>query len=107
MVTSCLEQETKSIVKKMTNVCAGWMSDLWFMQWILTLWSCLEEIRHNYIVVNKPFKNHLEQLYSEWLLGGHYVLTPSGTIRKPSTELPCQWVKITATDLSRSGDHRI
>jgi hypothetical protein len=28
MVTSCLEQETKSIVKKMTNVCAGWMSDL-------------------------------------------------------------------------------
>ena len=33
------------------------------------------------VVVNKPFKDHIKQLYSEWLL------TPSGIIKKPSVTI--------------------
>jgi len=31
------------------------------------------------VVVNKPFKNHLKQLYSEWLLKGYHALNPAVT----------------------------
>jgi hypothetical protein len=34
-------------------------------------------------VVNKPFKNHLKQLYSEWLLIEDHPLVPGGRIKKP------------------------
>jgi hypothetical protein len=43
--------------------------------------------------VNKPFKDHLKQLYSEWLLAGDHILKPSGTIKKPSVALLCQRIK--------------
>jgi hypothetical protein len=41
------------------------------------------------VVVNKPFKHHLKQLYSEWLLAGDHILTPTGKIRKPTVALLC------------------
>ena len=34
-------------------------------------------------VVNKPFKNHLKQQYSEWLLVEDLALVPAGRIKKP------------------------
>ena len=34
-------------------------------------------------VVNKPFKNHLKQQYSEWLWIEDLALAPSGRIKKP------------------------
>jgi hypothetical protein len=97
LVTSCLEQGTKSTVKKTRNFYAGCIvihavnTDLVIMP---------GGISHNYILVNKPFKNHLKQLYSEWPLAGHYVLTPTGPIRKPSIELLCQWIKFMAGNRS-------
>jgi hypothetical protein len=99
VVTSCLEQGTKSTVKKTRNFCAGWIV-IHAVNTDLVVIS--GGISHNYILMNKPFKNHLKQLYSEWPLAGHYVLTPIGLIRKPSGS--SSWL---ATDLSRSGDHRI
>jgi hypothetical protein len=45
------------------------------------------------VVVNKHFKDHLKQLYSEWLLAGDHILTPTGKIKKPSVALMCQWIK--------------
>jgi hypothetical protein len=33
-----------------------------------------------HVLAFKPFKDHLKQLYSEWLLVGHCVLIPSGTV---------------------------
>jgi hypothetical protein len=51
------------------------------------------ELRVLDVVVNKPFKDHLKQLYSEWLLAGAHILTATGKIRKPSVALLCQWVK--------------
>jgi hypothetical protein len=53
------------------------------------------------VLANNHFRHYLKQLYSEWLLAGDYVLTPAGTIRKPSVEL--LWIKIVATDVSCSG----
>jgi hypothetical protein len=44
-------------------------------------------------VVNKPFNDHLKQLYSECLLAGDHILTPTGKIKKLSVALPCQWIK--------------
>jgi hypothetical protein len=45
------------------------------------------------VVVNKLFKDHLKQLYSEWLLAGDHILMPTGKIKKPSVALLCQWIK--------------
>jgi hypothetical protein len=39
------------------------------------------------VVVNKLFKDHLKQLYSEWLLSGDHALTPAGRIKKPSVTI--------------------
>lgn len=44
------------------------------------------------VVVNKPFKDHLWQQYSEWHVAGDHALTPSGKIKKPSVALLCQWI---------------
>jgi hypothetical protein len=44
------------------------------------------------VVVNKPFKDHLKQLYSEWLLSGDHALTPAGRIKKPGVTVLCQWI---------------
>jgi hypothetical protein len=52
------------------------------------------------VVVNKPFKDHLKQLYSEWLLAGGHVLTPTGKVKKPSIELLCHWIKTSWQQIS-------
>jgi hypothetical protein len=44
------------------------------------------------VVVNKLFKDHLKQLYSEWLLSGDHALSPAGRIKKPSVTILCQWI---------------
>jgi hypothetical protein len=49
------------------------------------------------VAVNKSFKDPLKQLYSEWLLTGDHILTPTGKIKKPSVALLCiktswQWI---------------
>jgi hypothetical protein len=45
------------------------------------------------VPVNKPLKDHLKQLYSEFLLAGNHALTPTGIIKKSCAELLCQWIK--------------
>jgi hypothetical protein len=45
------------------------------------------------VVENKPFKDHLKQLYSEWLLAGDHILTSTGKIKKPGVALMCKWIK--------------
>ena len=42
------------------------------------------------VVVNKPFKDHLKQLYSEWLLKQDHAFSPAGRIKKPSVTILCQ-----------------
>jgi hypothetical protein len=42
------------------------------------------------VVVNRPFKDHQKQLYSEWPLTGYNALTPAGRITKHSVTLLCQ-----------------
>jgi hypothetical protein len=37
------------------------------------------------VAVNKPFRDQLKQLYSEWLLSGDHALTPHGTDRSETT----------------------
>jgi hypothetical protein len=39
------------------------------------------------VVANKPFKDHLRQLYNDWLLEGNHVLTPGGKLKKPSVTM--------------------
>lgn len=45
------------------------------------------------VCVNKPFKDHLRCLYSEWLISGNCPLTPAGKIKKPSVGQLGQWIK--------------
>lgn len=49
------------------------------------------------VVCNKPFKDHMRRLYTDWLLEENHALTPSGKIKKPSASTLGQWV-ITAWD---------
>ena len=44
------------------------------------------------VVVNKPFKDNIRKLYSDWLLNKDHPLTPSGKIKKPSVTLLCEWI---------------
>jgi hypothetical protein len=44
------------------------------------------------VVVNKPFKDRLRQLYSDWLLEGNHALTPGGKLKKPSVTMLGEWV---------------
>lgn len=44
------------------------------------------------VVVNKPFKDHLRQQYSDWLLAGNHSLTPTGKIKKPSIQQLAGWI---------------
>jgi len=39
------------------------------------------------VVVNKLFKDHLKQLYSEWFLTGDHVLSQIKRIKKPNITL--------------------
>lgn len=43
-------------------------------------------------VVNRPFKGHVKQLYSEWLLTRDHTLTPAGSIKKPNGIPLHQWI---------------
>jgi hypothetical protein len=45
-----------------------------------------------YVVVNKPFKDHLRQLYNDWLLEGNHALTPGGKLKKPSVIMLGEWI---------------
>jgi hypothetical protein len=45
------------------------------------------------VVVNKPFKDHLRQLYSDWLLEGNLALTPGGKLKKPSVTMLGEWIR--------------
>jgi hypothetical protein len=42
--------------------------------------------------VNKLFKDHLKQLYNEWLLTGDHALSQTKRIKKPNMTLHCQWI---------------
>jgi hypothetical protein len=53
------------------------------------------------VVVNRLFKDHLKQLYSEWLLTGDHALRQTKRIKKPSMTLYCQWI-ITSWQCSSS-----
>jgi hypothetical protein len=51
------------------------------------------QLRFLDVVVKKPFKDYLKQLYSEWLLAGDHILTPTGKIKKCSIALLCHWIE--------------
>lgn len=44
------------------------------------------------VVVNKPFKDHLRESYSNWLMNNSHELTKSGRIKKPSIRDICDWI---------------
>jgi hypothetical protein len=45
------------------------------------------------VVLNEPFKDHLRQLFSEWLLGGdHYLKPAQRRIKNLSVTVLCQWI---------------
>jgi len=44
------------------------------------------------IVVNKPFKEYLKWLCSEWLMTGCHAVPPAGRIKMPIVMLLCQLI---------------
>jgi hypothetical protein len=53
------------------------------------------------VVVNKSFKDHLKQIYSEWLLAGDHILTPTGKIK----EAQCNTAVPVDQDIMARNDH--
>jgi hypothetical protein len=47
------------------------------------------------VFVNKPFKDHLRQLYNNWFLQGNHALTPGGKLKKPSVTMLGEWILTT------------
>jgi hypothetical protein len=44
------------------------------------------------VSVNKQFKDNVRKLYTQWMAKGGHDLTPTGKIRRPSTEMTCDWI---------------
>lgn len=44
------------------------------------------------VSLNKPFKDNVRRLYTEWMAEGEHAPTPGGKIKRPSVELLCSWV---------------
>jgi hypothetical protein len=44
------------------------------------------------VVVNKPFKDYLWQLYNDWFLRGNQAHTLSGKLKKPSISVLGKWI---------------
>lgn len=44
------------------------------------------------VCVNKPFKDGVRRLYTDWMAGGGHALTPTGKVKRPSVELVCSWI---------------
>ncbi|KAH8037549.1 hypothetical protein HPB51_013339 [Rhipicephalus microplus] len=44
------------------------------------------------IFLNKPFRDNVRRLYSEWMAEGDHAMTSGGKIKKPSVELLCSCV---------------
>jgi hypothetical protein len=44
------------------------------------------------VSVNKRFKDNVRKLYTQWMAKGGHELTPTGTIRRPSNEMMCDWI---------------
>jgi hypothetical protein len=44
------------------------------------------------VVVNKPFKEYLKWLFSEWFMTGCHAVPPAGRIKMPIVMLLCQLI---------------
>jgi hypothetical protein len=44
-----------------------------------------------YVVVNKPFNDHLKRQYSNWLRSADHAYTPTGRMKR-SVSVLCEWV---------------
>ena len=45
------------------------------------------------VCLNKPFKDRLRQIWTEWMTSGSAKTTKGGNLQKPDITLVCQWVK--------------
>uniref|UniRef100_A0A1E1X208 Putative pogo transposable element n=1 Tax=Amblyomma aureolatum TaxID=187763 RepID=A0A1E1X208_9ACAR len=44
------------------------------------------------VSINKPFKDNVRRLYTEWMAAGNHDLTPAGKIRRPTIDMLCRWI---------------
>lgn len=44
------------------------------------------------VSLNKPFKDNVRRLYTNWMAEGNHQLTPGGKIKRPPVEMLCGWI---------------
>lgn len=42
--------------------------------------------------LDKPFKDNVRRLYTNWMAGGQHQLTPGGKIKRLTVEMLCGWI---------------
>lgn len=45
------------------------------------------------VSVNKPFKDHLRNMWQQWMISGEHTLTASGRMCKAELNFNCNWIK--------------
>ena len=45
------------------------------------------------VCLNKPFKDRIRKMWSEWMISGEGKLTKGGNLKRPEIDLVAQWVK--------------
>ena len=55
--------------------------------------GCTSKLQPADVSWNKPFKNHLQNPYDEWLFSGEKTYTAAGNMRAPTVKLLLQWIK--------------
>lgn len=54
--------------------------------------GCTKYVQAPDVSWNKPFKQRIEEYYTEWLHNGIMSFTPAGNLRVPQIEVYLQWV---------------
>lgn len=44
------------------------------------------------VCLNKPFKDHIKRLYTEWMMSGEPEVTPTGRLKQASPVMLCSWI---------------
>ena len=55
--------------------------------------GCTSKLQPADVSWNKPFKDHLQQRYDEWVFSGEKTYTPQGNMRAPTMKLLLRWIK--------------
>lgn len=64
----------------------------WQTVLVVILGSMTSQLRQLDVCINKPMKDHVRTVYSEWLINGSHTYTPSNRLKRASLDELAKWL---------------